>query len=125
MLNRLANINNQYQRFNDHKRVLCVCSAGLLRSPTIAFVLSLPPYNFNTRAAGAVQEYALVYADDVLVNWADEIVCANHDHFQMITDRFPDMTVINLNIPDIYEYRNEELINLIRDRYDEASKVGA
>ena len=41
---------NEYQ--GDYKRVLTVCSANMLRSPTIAHVLSAEPYNFNTRSAG-------------------------------------------------------------------------
>ena len=55
--NKLANTRNPYQ--GTSKRVLCVCSAGLLRSPTIAWILSNPPFNFNTRAAGVSLEYVL------------------------------------------------------------------
>ena len=50
LMNRIANSTNPFQK--DYKRVLCVCSAGLLRSPTAAYVLSQAPYNYNTRAAG-------------------------------------------------------------------------
>lgn len=52
VMNRIANASNKFQ--GSYKRVLCVCSAGLLRSPTAALVLSKDPYNFNTRACGAV-----------------------------------------------------------------------
>ncbi len=41
---------NPYQ--GKYKRVLCVCSAGVLRSATTAVVLSKEPFNFNTRSAG-------------------------------------------------------------------------
>ena len=57
LMNRLANSSNRYQ--GEYKRVLCVCSAGLLRSPTAALVLSQEPYNFNTRAAGLDEAFAL------------------------------------------------------------------
>jgi len=60
--NRIHNSSNPYQ--GKFKRVLCVCSAGLLRSPTTAFVLSQEPYNYNTRAAGIVDDYALVPVDE-------------------------------------------------------------
>jgi predicted protein tyrosine phosphatase len=30
-----------------------------------------------------------------------------------------DKPIINLNIPDIYEYRNPELIELIKERYEQ------
>jgi len=29
-----------------------------------------------------------------------------------------DKPIVNLEIPDIYEYRNPELIELIKERYD-------
>jgi len=71
-MNRLANAKNPFQ--SDRKKVLCVCSAGLLRSPTDAWILSNEPFGFNTRAAGASDEYALIKLDQVLVEWADEVV---------------------------------------------------
>ena len=48
-MNRMWNVSNPWQ--GDAKRVLCVCSAGLLRSPTAAKVL-YDEYGYNTRAAG-------------------------------------------------------------------------
>jgi len=124
-MNRLANIENEYQNIKKHKRVLCVCSAGLLRSPTAALVLSQDPYNFNTRAAGLSPEYALVLVDDVLLKWADEIVCMEAEQkYQvehMIKTLLPEgtkKTVYNLDIPDKFSYRNKELICLIKDKYE-------
>lgn len=122
-LNRLANAHNKYQNFDKHKRVLCVCSAGLLRSPTIAYVLSQEPYNFNTRAVGCDGEFALIPIDDVLVEWADEIVCADFDHYAVVASRYPEHTIVNLNIPDDYDYRSDELIKLIKQRYEDYVKL--
>ena len=48
--NRLHNVRNPNQ--GPAKRVLCLCSAVLLRSPTVAWVLGKAPYDYNTRAAG-------------------------------------------------------------------------
>lgn len=79
MLNRLANVNNPYQ--GSARRVLCVCSAGLLRSPTTAVVLANEPFNYNTRAAGTSDEFALVPVDQALLTWANEIVCMQLEHF--------------------------------------------
>ncbi len=80
--NRKRNSGNPYQ--GEFKRVLCVCSAGLLRSPTAAMVLSQDPFNFNTRAAGIVPNYALIPVDEVLLEWADEIVCMELEHKIML-----------------------------------------
>lgn len=103
------------------KRVLCLCSAGLLRSPTAAWVLSNPPYNFNTRAAGIVPEYALIQVDDVLIGWADEIVCLYPDVYQRLkvehqTGATP---IIVLDVPDRFERMAPELIHTIRLAYDQ------
>lgn len=118
-LNRLGNCMNPYQ--GDNKRVLCVCSAGLLRSPTAAFVLSQEPYNYNTRAAGITKEYALVVVDDVLITWADEIVCMNAGQQKQLMSKVKALKrntpVIDLDIPDSFAYRDPELIKLIKEKY--------
>lgn len=114
LMNRMANSHNKYQ--GDYKKVLCVCSAGLLRSPTAALVLSQPPYNFNTRSAGLSQEFALIPVDVVLLEWADEIVCMTDEQqtkLQLMTDK----PVISLAIPDNFKYRDGELMRLIRLHY--------
>ncbi len=118
LMNRSANCHNRFQgRF---KRVLCCCSAGLLRSPTAALVLSQEPYSFNTRAAGLVSEFALVPVDDVLLDWADEIVVMTSEQERAVREMLQDSdkAVINLQIPDNFPYRDPELIRLIRERYD-------
>ena len=117
-MNRLANVNNLYQHIHKHKRVLCVCSAGLLRSPTAALVLSMEPFNFNTRAAGVVPEFALVPVDEVLLAWADEIVCMEEHHKNAI-EALTEKTIICLDIEDSFPYRDPELIQLIAERYQQ------
>jgi len=62
---------NSFQK--DGKKVLAVCSSGMLRSPTIAYVLSGEPWNYNVRTAGTY-EIALDPVTEELLNWADEIV---------------------------------------------------
>jgi predicted protein tyrosine phosphatase len=108
----------------DYKRVLTVCSANMLRSPTIAHVLSSDPYNHNTRSAG-VAGYALIPVTELLLIWADEIVCADTEHAILVCSMMAgtgiDKPVINLKIPDDYAYRDPELIQLIHQRYKEAT----
>lgn len=120
-MNRLANVHNKYQGV--HKRVLCVCSAGLLRSPTAAVVLSQEPFNFNTRAAGLTQEFALIPVDEVLLEWADEIVCME-SHMAMALEEMVKLTkpVICLHIEDSYGYRDPQLMQLIKDKYLQVAK---
>ena len=115
-MNRLGNCHNKYQ--GDFKKVLCVCSAGLLRSPSTALVLSQEPFNFNTRAAGISDEYALIQVDQVLLEWADIIVCMESSQkreldFQLSKFKMQ-KEVINLNIPDSFEYRDPQLLKIIK-----------
>lgn len=119
MMNKLGNCHNVYQ--GTEKRVLCVCSAGLLRSPTMARVLA-ETYNYNTRAAGMAEEYALIDVNDVLIEWADEIVVAEDWMGVEIMKRFPSVTkYISLDLPDIYERMNPKLVKLIKERYEKNS----
>lgn len=106
---------NPYQ--GKYKKVLCVCSAGILRSPTAALVLSKDPFNFNTRCAGA-EAYALVPVTEVLLNWADEIVCMSEYQKEKI-GKISNKPIICLDIPDSFSYRDVELQDMIFLKYKE------
>jgi predicted protein tyrosine phosphatase len=125
-LNRLANVKNPYQ--GNTKKVLCVCSAGLLRSPTAAVVLSAPPFNYNTRAVGMSADYALIPIDLAHVKWADEIVYMDPEYKDTLitmVDRVamgmdPGPKLYCLEIEDSYPYRDPRLMHEIRVRYANA-----
>lgn len=121
---RLANCRNRYQ--GAYPRVLCVCSAGLLRSPTVAWVLSQSPYNCNVRIAGVRPEYALVNVDDVLLNWCDHIVAVNKFEASVMRDRLKtgepwpsDKHLWELQLPDQFEYRDPTLVAITRSQLEE------
>lgn len=124
--NRMHNSNNPSQ--GDFKRVLCVCSAGLLRSPTAAKVLGGDPFNFNTRAAGCEESFALVPVDKVLLFWADEVVCMTKDHMTILTQKYGDALngkpIVVLDIPDDFDFMDPVLVRLIKDRYIESQQPG-
>ena len=125
LMNRLGNSSNSFQ--GKFKRVLCVCSAGLLRSPTAAVVLSQAPYNFNTRAAGIVEDFALIPVDQVLLAWADEVVCMTPEQKDDIAGKLkaagrPDTNIICLDIEDSFAYRDPKLMKMIRTKYDAAQE---
>lgn len=120
-MNQLGNIRNPYQGVYDH--VLCVCSAGLLRSPSMTVVLQAEPFNKNCRAAGT-EDYALVRISEALIKWADQIVVADSYTEQRVRQICEELgiddsleDIINLDIPDEYEYRNPELMEMIDKRY--------
>ena len=122
--NRLHNMSNPSQ--GDYKKVLCVCSAGLLRSPSAALVLSQPPFDFNTRAAGMSSDFALVIVDEYLLAWADQVVCMTPDQKVDLMDMVKDMGVpppiVCLEIEDSYDYRDPRLMKMIAEKYTGLSK---
>jgi predicted protein tyrosine phosphatase len=118
---RIGNASNRYQ--GKYKRVLAVCSGGLLRSPTIAHTLASEPYNYNTRSVGINPDYALNILDQVLLEWADEIVCADFEHETEIKQQLKKIElskkIVCLKLPDIYPYRDRKLVHLIKKRYNQ------
>ena len=126
--NREYNASNPHQ--GDYKKVLCVCSAGLLRSPTTAVVLSQEPYNYNTRAVGIDISHALIPIDEVLLGWADEIVCMTDEQASRLSIMLYEQGLTTsivltcLDIADSYAYRDIQLIELISTRYLEKSCSG-
>lgn len=122
-MNRLANTRNRYQ--TEAKKVLTVCSAGLLRSPTVANVL-YQLYGYNTRACGYHPDYALIVLDEVLWEWADEVVFVEPDvqSFAKVYHSFieeEDKPTKILNLPDKFEWNNEELRQAIKEQYNEST----
>ena len=125
-MNGLSNCkNNPWQ--GEAKRVLTICSAGLLRSPTAAVVLT-EAFKYNCRAAGIVDEYALIPVSETLVYWADEIVFMQDEHLWDFQFKFKESGIANLvleenryqvlNIPDVYTRMDEDLVEHILKRYD-------
>lgn len=116
IMNRKANALNPYQGIA--KKVLCVCSAGLLRSPTAAFILSQEPFNFNTRACGMEERFALIAINEVLIHWADEIVCMDEDQKDRLK-KMTDKPIVCLRIKDSYGFKDPKLMEMIHANYIE------
>ena len=104
------------------KRVLTVCSAGLLRSATLANFLT-KEYGYNTRNCGTVEAYALIPISEVLCHWADEIVFVNKENYEMVKDEIEGFNMTNrckiLDIPDIYNFNDPELIKICKEQYEQ------
>jgi len=118
--NRIHNCANPYQ--GAAKKVLCICSAGLLRSPTAANVIH-KKYGHNTRSAGITPDYALIPVDEVLLTWADEIVCMEDWQLQAVRTMI-DQYDLNtphycLSVPDEFAFMDPQLQALILDAYKE------
>lgn len=104
------------------KKVLCVCSVGLLRSPTAAWVLSNRPWNFNTRSCGIEPGFALIEIDENLLTWADEIVCMSNRQQMVILDLMEEFNIKGtpvhvLDVPDNFGFRESKLVRIFRETF--------
>lgn len=109
--------NNDYQ--GNDKRVLFVCSAGILRSATAARIYAR---KHNTRAAGS-HFYALIPVTHELLLWADEIVFVNEENYKTVCqkfdlDSFERLKIKVLNIEDQFEHMDPELIRQFEEQYE-------
>ena len=108
--NQLSNVNNPYQ--GNQTRVLCLCSAGLLRSATIADIL-VKTGKYNVRNAGCSVEYALIPLSTALLQWADKIVVVE-EWYNFVTEALSaygieGVDVTSLPLEDIY-CRNDPIL---------------
>ena len=117
-VNALWNCKNPYQ--GEYKKALCLCSAGLLRSPTIAWVMG--QHGYNTRAAG-MYDYALIPFDEVLAEWADIIICANTEIYNAVKDEVKGKPILDFDLEDRFSYRDPELVELIETKLKELELI--
>lgn len=117
--------NNPYQ--GSYKRVLAVCTAGLLRSPTLARILTCD-YGYNSRSCGSNPRAALIFINENLVQWADKIYFLDLDNYTETLYNFNTMSeefLTNLKekshvlgVPDIYEYMQPELVEVLKGKLE-------
>jgi len=113
---------NPYQ--GTDKKVVFVCSMGILRSATAARIYA---HKYNTRSAGTWND-ALVQLSDNLMIWADELVFVNRHNYEQVVrhledDDEPLLDVVKrkskvLDIPDSYEHMHPELIKAFEEQYE-------
>lgn len=123
--NRLHNMKNPNQ--GKAKKVLCVCSAGLLRSPTLAWILSNEPFSYNTRAVGTASDYALIVLDEVQLQWADAVVFVDEGNYRVAkydyAELIDNMEHHVLEIPDMYKFRDPKLVEIATQQLKEAFRL--
>lgn len=114
---KLGVIHNDYQ--GKDKRVLFVCSAGILRSATAARIYAK---KYNTRCCGSHPEYALIPLSEELLEWAQEIVFVTQNNFDVagynhdLTKHLDQIKI--LAIPDVYEHMSPGLIKSFETQYE-------
>lgn len=106
------------------KRIVFVCSVGMLRSPTAAAIGS--NLGLNTRSCGS-STLALIPLSANLVRWADWIVFMNNENWLQSKKTFQetefkdDLEEKSLvwNVPDIYNYMDDGLVYVLETQIKE------
>lgn len=101
--------------------LLFLCSQDKRRSLTAEKLFD--GYNgHNVRSAGT-ESNSRIKVTAGLIGWADVIFCMEKKHLRRIREKYADVLagkqVITLNIPDDYEYMDEELQELLLSAVDE------
>ena len=98
------------------KRLLFVCSQNRLRSPTAENVFSQWP-GVEAMSAGLNNDATTPVSVD-LIEWANVIVVMEKAHKNKLAQKFKSYLkgkkVVVLDIPDDYEYMQQELIQLLK-----------
>ncbi|GGY89565.1 low molecular weight protein tyrosine phosphatase family protein [Novosphingobium colocasiae] len=100
------------------KNVLFVCSQNKLRSPTAEHIFAEHP-SIEVASAGTNSDAENPLTAE-LVEWADIVFVMEKTHRNKVQKRFRNALktarVICLDIPDDYEFMDDELIALLRAR---------
>ena len=109
---------NQYQ--GPRKRLLFVCSAGMLRSPTAAAVAT--SLGHNARSCGSALDYALIPISVNLVYWADKIYFVKMDNylealevfqFDKATQHLVETKRVIWDLEDEHDYMHPDLVKIV------------
>ncbi len=95
--------------------LLFVCSRNKWRSPTAETIFK-KNMDHHVKSAGT-ERTARIKLTSKLIEWSDIIFVMEKKHKQRIIANFPDSSpskqIIILNIPDEYQYMDEELIDIL------------
>ena len=100
------------------KKLLFVCTVNIRRSLTAEKIYE-NDNRFIVKSAGTDIE-AKVLISRELIEWSDFVLVMEKTHRNIIRKKFPDLykskRIICLYIPDEYDYMDEELISLIKNK---------
>lgn len=118
---RYGAVANPYQ--GSDKKVLFVCSMGILRSATGSRIYG---HKYNTRCAGTYDE-ALIQINEQLLMWADEIVFVNPENYEQAWKKYPELlnekSFKVLQIPDQFEHMHPQIIKAYNEQYEPVGDV--
>jgi predicted protein tyrosine phosphatase len=101
-------------------KLLFVCSANMLRSPTAEAVFSQYE-GIEASSAGTNSDAETPLSAD-LIEWADVVVAMEQHHARFLQERFGYLLrrrrVAVLGIPDRFDFMEPELVQLLKEKVD-------
>lgn len=98
--------------------MLFICSQNKLRSPTAENIFSRLD-GFKVLSAGLNHDAEIAVTPE-LIEWSDYIFVMETNHRNKLKKRFKkyinDQKIVCLNIPDNYNYMNDELIIILKSK---------
>ena len=95
-------------------KVLFICNQNQNRSKTAE---ELFKGRFETKSAGLYNENPVTQKD---ISWSDVVIVMEEEQRSEIAKRFPKLymqkRIISLDIPDIYSYKQPNLINTLKSK---------
>lgn len=111
---------------SDRIRILFVCTVNRMRSAT-AHKIFEDDARLEVKSAGTDKSATTVLSQELL-DWADTIVVMEKHHRNTIRQRFPDVykdkKIVCLYIPDDYDFMQDELIGLLKDKFESVFRRG-
>jgi predicted protein tyrosine phosphatase len=96
--------------------ILFICSRNQWRSRTAETIFKNDP-DHQVRSAGTAEDARIRVSEKLLV-WADLIFVMEKKHRERLREKFEsaisEKEIIILDIPDVYEYMDEELIEQLK-----------
>ena len=100
------------------KHLLFLCSKNKLRSPTAESVFADHP-GIEVDSAGISNDAEIIVSEEQL-EWADVILVMEKSHRSKLNQKFPRALgrkrIAVLNIPDNYDFMDEELIRILKSK---------
>lgn len=107
-------------------RILFVCTINMMRSATAHYIYS-NDLRFEVQSAGTLPSARTVISKKLL-DWAEVVVVMEDHHQNFIRKMYPGIvgskTIFCLDVPDKYDYMDDELVILLRARFEDLVRRG-
>ena len=101
--------------------ILFVCSQNKRRSLTAEKIFN--GVNGHNVSSAGTEKNSRIKVTPGLIGWADMIFCFEKKHLRRLREKYSDeisgKDIVTLNIPDDYEYMDEELQDILRSYVEE------